>query len=151
MLEYMILPFYRYGDFNGRARRLEFWSFALLNVVVVGILVGLAFSTGLTYRALIRNAEFGGGLGIATIAFFAIIGMYSLAVLIPCIAVNVRRLHDRGMSGWWYLGFVLLGMVPIVGWLSSIAYLVIMLLPGIEGPNRFGDDPKNMDGLEAFA
>jgi len=82
MLEHMITPFYRYADFTGRSRRLEFWSFALLNLIVTAVLVSLALSTGLSYRAILQRAEFGGGLGVATIAFFAILGMYSLAVLI---------------------------------------------------------------------
>ncbi|MCT2398881.1 DUF805 domain-containing protein [Novosphingobium mangrovi (ex Huang et al. 2023)] len=148
MLEYMIMPFYRYADFSGRARRMEFWSFAFLNFIVTSILVTLAFSTGFSHRALIRKAEFGGSLGIAAIAFFAILAMYSLAVLIPLIATNVRRLHDRNMSGWWCLAFVVLGVIPVFGWIGSIAYLVIMFLPGTAGPNRYGEDPKAPDGSE---
>ena len=150
MLEYMIMPFYRYADFAGRSRPMEFWAFAFLNVFVTAVLASLAFSTGLSHRALIQRAEFGGTLGIATIALFAILGMYSLAALIPSIAVNVRRLHDRGMSGWWCLGFVVLGIVPVFGWMTSIAYLVMMSLPGTQGPNRFGEDPKDAAGAEMF-
>jgi uncharacterized membrane protein YhaH (DUF805 family) len=151
MLDYMIMPFYRYADFTGRSRRLEFWSFAFLNFIVTSVLVSLAFSTGLSHGAIIRKAEFDGSLGMATIAFFAILGMYSLAVLVPMTAANVRRLHDRNMSGWWCLGFVVLGTVPFVGWVSSVAYLVIMFLPGTAGPNRYGEDPKDPGGSGIFA
>ncbi len=151
MLENMILPLQRYADFSGRSRRLEFWSFAFLNLVVTGVLVSLAFSTGLSYRALVQQGDFGGGLGVATIAFFAILAIYGLAVLIPGIAVNVRRLHDRDMSGWWYLGFVLVGLLPFVGWLTNIAYLVLVCLPGTPGPNRYGHDPKDIGGAALFA
>lgn len=150
MLEHMITPFYRYADFTGRSRRLEFWSFALLNLIVTAVLVSLALSTGLSYRAILQRAEFGGGLGVATIAFFAILGMYSLAVLIPSVAVNVRRLHDRNLSAWWYLGFIALNVVPVIGWGSNIAYLVLMALPGTSGPNRFGEDPKDPAASEVF-
>ncbi|WP_067736224.1 DUF805 domain-containing protein [Novosphingobium naphthalenivorans] len=150
MLEHMILPFYRYTDFHGRSRRKEFWSFAVLNVLVMAILVSLAFSTGFSHRALIQHAEFAGSLGIATIAFFAILGMYSLATLVPSVAVNVRRLHDRDMSGWWCLAFVVLGMVPVIGWVASIFYLVMMVLPGTPGANRFGEDPRDPAGSQMF-
>lgn len=151
MLEYMIMPYYRYVEFKGRSRRLEFWGFALLNSIVMAILAGLAFSTGLSHRALIQSAPFTGNLGGATTALFAILGMYGLATLIPGIAVNVRRLHDRDMSGWWLPGFMLLGLLPFVGWISSIAYVVLMFLPGTSGANRFGDDPKDPDGAAIFA
>ncbi|MCJ2187819.1 DUF805 domain-containing protein [Novosphingobium sp. 2638] len=150
MLEHMILPFYRYADFQGRSRRMEFWSFAVLNVVVMAVLASLAFSTGFSHRVLLQRAEFGGRLGIAAIAFFAILGIYSLATLVPSIAVNVRRLHDRDMSGWWCLGFVVLGVVPVFGWIASICYLVIMFLPGTPGANRFGEDPKDPAGSQIF-
>ena len=56
----------------------------------------------------------------------------SLGLLLPSIAVTVRRFHDRDMSGWWYLGFIVAGMIPVVGWIASIALLVIMALPGAE-------------------
>ncbi|MCJ2178157.1 DUF805 domain-containing protein [Novosphingobium album (ex Hu et al. 2023)] len=151
VLEHMILPFYRYADFRGRSRRKEFWSFGLLNIGVVAILAGLVFSTGFSHRALIQRAEFGGTLGIGTTAFFAILGIYSLAALVPSVAVNVRRLHDRGMSGWWCLGFVVLGVIPFLGWITSIGYLVVMSLPGTSGTNRFGDDPRDQAGLEVPA
>lgn len=151
MLEYMLLPFYRYVDFRGRSRRMEFWAFALLNFIVMTVLVSLAFSTGFSYRALIRSGNFGAGLGVATISFFAILGIYGLAILIPSLAVTVRRLHDRDMSGWWYPGFVLLSVLPFIGWITSIAYLVIMFLPGTAGVNRYGEDPKDPSGSEIFA
>jgi uncharacterized membrane protein YhaH (DUF805 family) len=78
-------------------------------------------------------------------------GLYLLFILVPGIAVTVRRLHDREMSGWWYLGFTVLGMIPVVGWIASIAFLVIMFLPGTPGYNRFGEDPKDLGGAEVFA
>ena len=150
MLEYMILPFYRYAEFSGRSRRMEFWSFAFLNFIMMGILVGLAVSTGFSFRALIQSAQFSGDLGAATIAFFAILGMYGVATLVPSMAVHVRRLHDRDMSGWWCLGFVLLGLLPFIGWISNIVYLAIMFLPGSSGPNRYGEDPREPAGSQIF-
>jgi uncharacterized membrane protein YhaH (DUF805 family) len=55
------------------------------------------------------------------------------------------------MSGWWYLGFIVLGLIPLVGWIAGIAELVIWFLPGTPGYNRFGEDPKDPMGAEIFA
>ena len=77
--------------------------------------------------------------------------LWWLATLIPNIAVNVRRLHDRDMSGWWFLGFIVASQIPLIGILASIAYLVLMLLPGTPGANRFGEDPKGPATPEVFA
>lgn len=74
-----------------------------------------------------------------------------LAIIVPSIAVSIRRLHDRDMSGWWYLGLTLAGLIPIIGFLASIALLVLMALPGTPGPNRFGPDPKDPSQAAVFA
>jgi uncharacterized membrane protein YhaH (DUF805 family) len=55
------------------------------------------------------------------------------------------------MSGWWFLGFFVAGFLPYVGLLASIAYLVLMLLPGTPGSNRFGVDPKDPYAEDVFA
>jgi uncharacterized membrane protein YhaH (DUF805 family) len=101
-----------YVNFEGRARRQEFWTFVLINILITIVLSVVA--------AVI-------GTGILSMLF-------SLATLLPTIAVGVRRLHDRDMSGW----FMLLGLVPI----ANIVLLVIMCLEGTKGDNRFGPDPK---------
>ena len=85
-----------------------------------------------------------GGVGL-------LILVYGLAVLLPSIAVTIRRLHDRDMSGWWYLGAIVGSMIPVAGLLVSIAFLVLLALPGTPGPNRFGPDPKGMGEAETFA
>jgi uncharacterized membrane protein YhaH (DUF805 family) len=54
------------------------------------------------------------------------------------------------MSGWWYLGFIVVSLIPLVGFIASIAFIVIMFLPGTEGPNRFGPDPKDPYNEEVF-
>jgi uncharacterized membrane protein YhaH (DUF805 family) len=64
--------------------------------------------------------------------------IFSLAVLVPSIAVSVRRLHDIDRTGWW----VLIGLVPLVGW---IVLLVFHVQDGTPGPNRFGPDPKSTE------
>ncbi|HYD26024.1 MAG TPA: DUF805 domain-containing protein [Croceibacterium sp.] len=147
-MEYMLMPLKRYAEFSGRSRRQEFWMFALLNLIVYCVLLGIMFAFGA--GASMEDAASGnyaamfGGFGL-------LLAVWALAVLIPSIAVSVRRLHDRDMSGWWYLGFIVASMIPIVGIIASIAYLVVMALPGTPGPNRFGPDPKGAADPEVFA
>lgn len=153
MLEYMILPLKRYAEFSGRSRRMEYWSFMLFNFVIIMVLAILAGVIGGATGAFSQaesgdpSALFGflfGGFGL-------VILLYWLAILVPSIAVTVRRFHDRDMSGWWVLGFIVLGMIPFIGFVFSIAQIVIMFLPGTPGPNRFGADPKDPTGAELFA
>ena len=75
----------------------------------------------------------------------------ALAAFIPSIAVTVRRLHDRNMSGWWYPGFIVASLIPVVGIIAAIAFLVIMFLDGTPGTNRFGPDPKGRANSDVFA
>lgn len=121
-----------YANFQGRAARSEYWFFALFVFIIAGILSALMFAT------VDFNTGQISGLGYVVIAVLAI---FYLAILIPSIAVAVRRLHDRNMSGWWYLGFIVLSAIPFVGIVASIAMLVIFCLKGTDGDNRFGPDP----------
>lgn len=152
-MEWMILPFKRYAEFSGRSRRMEYWMFTLLNVIVMGVLVFVVLGAGGAAGLMDPNTAEGaaGGLGALFGGMGLIFLVYLLAILIPSIAVTVRRLHDRDMSGWWYLGFIVLSIVPVVGFLASLAMLVLMCLPGTPGANRFGEDPKNPAGAEVFA
>lgn len=154
-MEWMLLPFRRYAEFSGRSRRKEYWMFILFNLIVYSILAGLAVVAGF------RPWEAFGPEPTATIddmvtvpaviAVLALSVVYFLAVLVPSIAVSVRRLHDRDLSGWWYLAYIVLSNVPFVGAIVSIAFLVVTCLEGTRGPNRFGDDPKNPVGYDVFA
>jgi uncharacterized membrane protein YhaH (DUF805 family) len=152
-MEWMILPFKRYAEFAGRSRRMEYWMFTLLNVIVVTVLLFVVLGAG--GAAGLLEGEASGdptaGLGALMGGTGLLIILYGLAVLIPSIAVTVRRLHDRDMSGWWYLGAIVGGMIPYIGFLVSIAFLVLMALPGTPGPNRFGPDPKGAGEAETFA
>jgi uncharacterized membrane protein YhaH (DUF805 family) len=152
-MNWMILPFKRYAEFSGRSRRMEYWMFALLNVIVITALMFAVLGTG-GAAALVEEQASGNplaGLGVLLGGAGLLILAYTLAILIPSIAVTVRRLHDRDMSGWWYLGAVIGGMIPYIGFVVSIAFLVLMLLPGTPGPNRFGPDPKGAGEAEAVA
>jgi len=103
----------KYAEFKGRARRKEYWMFALFNIIisfVIGFVAGLLASLA-GVRAL-------GQLSL----------LYSLAILVPSIAVGVRRMHDTGHSGWWLL-------CPIVN-------LVFACTDSQPGPNEYGPNPK---------
>ncbi|MCQ2272214.1 MAG: DUF805 domain-containing protein [Bacteroidales bacterium] len=107
----------QYADFGGRARRTEYWMFALFN-----ILISLVF--------FVLNLL---SKGSSVISVLSII--YSLAVFIPGLAVAVRRLHDIGKSGWNYL-FIL---IPVIG---VILMLIWFCTEGEHGSNAWGEDPK---------
>ena len=120
--------FSRYVTFSGRARRSEFWWFMLAVLVgsfVFGFLDGMLFGTG---------PESGGILGM----------IFSLAVLLPSIAVTVRRLHDTGRTGWWYL----IAFIPLIG---LIVLIVFTVKDGEPGTNRFGPNPKGVGDADVFA
>ncbi|NIJ44203.1 uncharacterized membrane protein YhaH (DUF805 family) [Wenyingzhuangia heitensis] len=107
----------QYADFNGRARRKEYWMFFLFNILISWGLQGIALTTG--------NSIIG---YIAT--------MYGLAVLLPGIGVSIRRLHDVNKSGW----FMFIALIPLVG---MIWLIVVLAKEGDKGPNQYGVDPKN--------
>ena len=109
----------KYAVFGGRARRKEYWIFALISVVI-SILLGFA-------DGLLGFGKDGGAGPLGAI--------YSLAVLVPSLAVAVRRLHDTGRSGWW----VLIGLVPCVGFIVLIVFLAQDSQPGA---NEYGPNPK---------
>ncbi|RQR53236.1 DUF805 domain-containing protein [Burkholderia sp. Bp9126] len=112
--------FNQYARFDGRARRAEYWYFALLTffVSIACQLVTMVDSNATTIALLLS----------------IVAALISLALIVPSISVTVRRLHDIGRSGW----FLLIALIPIVG---SIILLVWMCSRGNDGPNRFGPDP----------
>ncbi|MFN2547855.1 MAG: DUF805 domain-containing protein [Myxococcales bacterium] len=105
----------KYADFSGRARRRDYWMFVLINFLIACALGVL----GMMFR------------GAAVLSW-----LYSLAVLVPSLAVAVRRMHDIGKSGWW----LLIGFIPLVG---AIILLVWACTDGERGDNEYGPDPKS--------
>ncbi len=134
--------------------------FQLLNVMLAAVLAGPFFFTFMASAAVagasgdsdaaLVESLMAGGLGLTAIGL-GLYGLYALAVLIPSIAVTVRRFHDQDKSGWWYLGLTVVSLIPLVGFLASIALLVFMCLEGTRGSNRFGPDPKDPYGEDVFA
>lgn len=116
----------KYAVFSGRARRTEYWMFVLINAIIGLVLLVIDHVLGLAPTTSTGSTTFNIGL---------LSGIYSLALLLPSLAVQCRRLHDTDRRGWW----MLLSLIPIIG---SIIVLVFTILPGKPGPNRFGPDPK---------
>lgn len=102
-----------YAGFSGRARRTEYWMFYLFNMIT-------------TIVAVIIDQVI--GYPVLTV-------LYSLGIVIPSLAVTVRRLHDTNRSGGWFF----VGFIPFVGWIFLLVFLVSA---GTPGPNQFGQDPK---------
>lgn len=134
-MQWMLMPLKRYADFEGRSRRTEYWMFTLFVLIIYAVLAAIMFLGGdigeMESGASPMPPGFWIGLGL-----FA---LFALAMLIPSIAVQVRRFHDQDRSGW----MVLLGFIPYVG---GLIVLVFMCLEGTHGPNAYGADPKDPDG-----
>ena len=112
----------KYATFEGRARRKEYWMFVLFNFIIACILGVIDQAAGWSFEA--AGSEIG------------ILGtIYALFVLIPSLAVSVRRLHDIEKSGW----AILWGLIPVVG---TIILLVYTCKAGTVGENKYGADPK---------
>lgn len=103
----------QYAVFGGRARRKEYWMFALI-ALLIAIGIGV-IDVLLRTKGLLGN-------------------LFGIAMLLPSLGVTVRRLHDTDRSGWW----ILIGFVPVIG---GIVLLVFMCLVGTAGSNRYGADP----------
>jgi len=125
---YKKVVFENYANFSGRARRSEYWYFALCNFLISMILYIPLIATG----ALSGNEE----PDTSFFLFCGLLVLYSLAIMIPSLAVAVRRLHDIGKSGWYYL----VSLIPLVG---GIILLVWFFTEGDPGSNQWGPNPKD--------
>ncbi len=115
-----------YASMRGRARRKEFWSFVLVNIIIVAPLGALAAFLG----------ESRSGLSIIGIIFLiAAMGFY-LGIIIPYICAVVRRLHDSGLSGWCFF----ISFIPYIG---GLILLFLLVRDSEAGTNRFGPNPKS--------
>ena len=102
-----------YANFNGRASRQEYWMFFLFNMIFAIVIMGIDIILGLGFLNII----------------------YSLVVMIPGIAVGIRRLHDIGKSGWW----LFIGFIPIIG---AIWLIVLTCKDSNPEENKYGSSPK---------
>lgn len=127
--------FQKYATFSGRASRSEFWWFMLLCSIV-----SILFNSLIGTYENVYNGDSGYYIECfraAPLWLSALFGLWSLLIIIPALAVSVRRLHDTGHGGGW----IFITFVPLIG---SIWYLVLMVKRGQYGPNRFGPDPLDV-------
>ena len=103
----------KYAVFSGRATRAEYWYFVLFNILIAIVLGVIAEMIKLPIISII----------------------YALAIIVPSLAVLVRRLHDIGKSGWWFF----IELVPVIGFIWLI---VLLATGGNSGANKYGADPK---------
>ena len=119
-MNWFLVVLKKYATFSGRAQRAEYWWFYLISTLII---IGLSLIDQAT-----GTLDEETGMGLLTT-------LYSLAILIPSIAVGVRRLHDTGRSGWW----LLIGLIPVIG---SIVLIVFFVLDSEPGENAYGANPK---------
>jgi len=117
-MNWFLLALNKYADFSGRARRSEYWYFFLFYLLI--------------YVGLIILSKMLGTVGLILTLLFL------LAMIVPSLAVGVRRLHDTDRSGWW----LLISLVPLIGAIIMIVFAVQDSQPG---ENRFGSNPKEAD------
>lgn len=115
---------FKYADFDGRARRSEYWYFVLGNFLAYLVLAGVGFALG-EYVGLI------------------LLVVFWLGIIVPSIAVVVRRLHDVGKSGWFYF----VALIPLVG---GIWLLVLLCTDSQVGPNQYGPNPKGIGNNDNY-
>jgi len=111
-----------YAGFSGRARRKEYWMFTLFNIIFA--IVAMILDNVL-------------GIAMAEIGYGPLYGLYALAMLIPGLAVSVRRLHDVGKSGW----MLLIALIPLIG---AIWLLILMVTDSNPEENQYGANPKEI-------
>ena len=121
-----------YADFKGRASRKQYWMFALGNgILMLGILVSMVY-------ALFNSStsfDFGGLTG-----FIVLLCIVALALFLPTLAIQVRRLHDIGWSGWW----ILVSFIPYIG---GLVLVVLYCLPSQVGTNKYGVHPYGAESV----
>ncbi|MBK5931727.1 DUF805 domain-containing protein [Halochromatium salexigens] len=110
----------KYTVFTGRSRRKEYWYYFLINFLIITAL--------LIIDDMLGTLDPEAGMGLLS-------GLYALAVLLPGLAVAVRRLHDTGRTGWW----VLIALIPIVG---PIILIFFLIQESVDGANQYGPNPK---------
>ncbi len=119
-MDWYLMALKKYAEFQGRSQRKEYWMFTLFNFLAMVLLGAVGALLG-------GGGE--GGLGDV------LQGLYGLGVLVPGIAVTVRRLHDIGKSGWWGL----VALIPLIGSLILIYFAVKDSQPE---NNEYGPNPK---------
>ena len=145
-MKYFLYCLKHYADFNGRARRSEYWFFTLVHslLVILPIIIGLVMIVTASLTQLHHPAGEApryGNVGVFIILIFALL---HLALFIPQLAVSVRRLHDTDKSGF----FILIAFIPYVGVIGGIVLLVFYCMDSTPGYNQYGPNPKGIGNEE---
>ncbi|SCB59045.1 Uncharacterized membrane protein YhaH, DUF805 family [Rhizobium aethiopicum] len=91
-----------------------------------------------------------GGGAPSPVHYTVVIWMvFTLTIFLPLVSLQVRRFHDRNISGWWYLALFIVSYVPYLAFVTVPAIIVISILPGTVGPNKFGPDPLHPEARAA--
>lgn len=133
-MNYYLSALKKYAVFSGRARRSEYWYFVLFNFIfsIVAMLIDKMLGSTFTFNTI--NGPMALPYGYCYL-------IYALFVVIPGLAVLVRRLHDVGKSGW----FILISLIPLVG---AIWLLVLACTDSVSGPNKYGPNPKGIGNYD---
>ena len=164
-MEYMLMPYRRlYRLIEGRASRREFWMFTLfvwiVAIVMIGLLIGVAGASALSFGEGFNPAEAGGllaGAGIGMMVFMLVFYVWALLTGVASLGVTIRRIHDLNYSGWFLVLYYVVAVVAMLisKWLYlllAIGWIVVMCLPGTKGANNYGKDSTEADvDVEAFA
>lgn len=173
-MDWMLMPLRRYAEFSGRSRRMEFWMWVLFQIILYTVLFVLMFAiTGAAIWSMSQSSNAAGAVGasLGFLFFMLLFGLLWLVLLVPSLAVSVRRLHDTNRSGWWVGGYFLAslglnmitfsllatavtspesavaagGVMTLLS-LGMLVYAVVLIvfffLDGTPGANRYGPDPK---------
>ncbi len=138
-MEWYIKVLKNYANFKGRARRKEYWMFVLINVIIyiafMILIIIIEVISGVIYVSDLKIIITSLMTLFTVTPFSVILSLYVLAILVPSLAVSVRRLHDIGKSGW----FILISLIPIVG---TIILLVWACQESMPEANEYGENPK---------
>jgi len=127
----------KYFTFKGRARRKEYWSFCFFVFLITAIIFAIAYFTG-NYELVDVN-----DYSTMTVEgpFAVIASVFNILTFFPMLSVSVRRLHDSGKSAWWVIWSFLLSLCCC----GALLWLIFMLLPGNEGANKYGKNPRGTE------
>ncbi len=136
-MEWYLMVWRKYAQFEGRSRRKEYWMFSLFNLIAIFALAALALVVG------VMLANTGKVDSENSVPFLFIpVGIYALAAIIPSLSAATRRFHDIGKSGWVLFLLCALAIIPIVGLICSIIQIVFLCQDSQPGANQYGPNPK---------
>lgn len=147
-MEWMFLPLKRYAEFSGRSRRREYWMFVLFQLLIYTALTVAAITLSAAMGDYADSAESQNGGRVVVLVFLALGVITWLGLLVPNLAVIARRMQDQNIHG--AVGIILYLFGLLIGF-TGLILLILSLIPGTRGPNRYGEDPKNWSPGDIFA